>query len=39
MDYVLSQSTGYGVNFNSKQLADFDFADDIVLLEDPKDQL
>ena len=39
MDYVLSQSTGYGVNVNSKQLADLDFADDIVLLEDAKDQL
>ena len=39
MDYVLRQSTGYGVNVNSKQLADLDFADDIVLLEDAKDRL
>ena len=30
---------GDGVNINSKQLADLDFADDIVLLEDAKDQL
>ena len=35
MDYV----RGYGVNVNSEQLADLDFADDIVLLEDTKDQL
>ena len=39
MDYVLRQSTGYGVNVNNKQLADLDFADDIVLLEDAKDRL
>ena len=39
MDYVLIQSTGYGVNVNNKQLADRDFADDIVLLEDAKDRL
>ena len=32
-------STGYGVNVNNKQLADLDFADDIVLLEDAKDRL
>ena len=30
---------GYGVNVNNKQLADLDFADDIVLLEDAKDRL
>ena len=39
MDYVLGQSTGYGVNVNNKQLADLDFADHIVLLEDAKDRL
>ncbi|XP_065559579.1 uncharacterized protein LOC136026808 [Artemia franciscana] len=39
MEYVLRQSTGYGINVNSRQLADLDIADDIVLLEDAKDQL
>ena len=31
---VFSQSTGYEVDVKSKQLTDFDFADDIFLLED-----
>ena len=39
MNYVLRQSTGYGLNVNSKQLPDLDFADDIVLLEDAEDLL
>ena len=39
MDYVLRQSTGYGVNVNNKQLVDLEFSDDIVLLKDAKDQL
>ena len=39
MDYILRQSTGYGVDVNNKQLVDIDFADDIVLLEDTKDRL
>ena len=39
MDYVLRKSTDYGVNVKSKQLADLDFAEDIVLLEHAKDQL
>ena len=39
MDYVLRQSTGYGVNVNNKQLEDLDFADDAVLLEGAKDRL
>ena len=39
MDYILRQFTGYGANVNSKHLADLDFADDIVLLENAKDRL
>ena len=39
MDYVLRQSTDYGVNVKSKQLADLDFAVDIVLLEDAEGRL
>ncbi|XP_065583920.1 uncharacterized protein LOC136042934 [Artemia franciscana] len=39
MDYVLRQSTGYGVTVNNKKLADLDFVDEIVLLKDAKDRL
>lgn len=39
MDYLLRQSSGCGVKISSRQISDLDFADDVVLLEEAKQQL